>query len=259
MCDDQRLRGERQAPMSRAAAQVSDEDMGLINVYALRALSPEDVIVREALVCNDQPDSYDTQFTRAALDQVARMLPGSPVLRNHSTFGADDLPVGIWFSARTEERDGVYWVIARFYMIREPLTESIAARMDGGVVREVSVSWWMDRSALSCSICGNFPFADACTHTPGDTYGGRKCVTVMNAVESVEEASLVWKGGQYGTAILAGEQEQRVSLMARLARKRGSSGAPAVAQVDAMTAWWNDPLYRMRPWFKSRATDKETT
>lgn len=255
---------QRSAKLARAT-QVGDEDLALINVYALRPLLAADIIVRDALVVNDQPDSYNTQFTALALAQIAAMLPGSPVLRNHSSYQSEDLPIGIWFKAWVEVRDNISWVAARFFMIREPLTESIAMRMDGGIIREVSLSWWMDRSALQCSICGNYPFSETCDHMPGEAYGERTCVTIMNAVESVEEASLVWKGGQLGTSIEMPDaddmQAERATLMQRIAGKRKLVVVPPAPEVEknALEEWWDNPHPALRAWFTSSGvTGKES-
>ena len=239
----ERVLYRRSAAIERPTQQeVSAADMDLINVFALRALAPDDVIVREALVCNDLPDAYDTQFARYALDQVSQMLPGAPLLRNHATFTADDLPVGVWYRAALEQRDDALWTRAAFYMVREPLTESIATRMDGGVVREVSLSWWMARNAMTCSICGKAMFGEQCTHVPGEAYGDRTCIVVMQKIEGVDEASLVWKGGQYGTAILDAQgQERGETLGARIAAKRAARiGDGAQAPSRTLASWWGD-------------------
>jgi len=259
----ERVLYRRSAAIERQTqATVSDEDMALINVYALRTLTPADVIVREALVCNDLPDAYDTQFMRYALEQVSQMLPGAPLLRNHATFTAEDLPVGIWYRAACEQRDEALWTRAAFYMVREPLTESIAMRMDGGVVREVSLSWWMARNAMTCSVCGKQMFGEQCSHIPGEAYGDRTCVVQMQKIEGVDEASLVWKGGQYGTAILGNEQNRADLLAVRIAAKRAahrcSDGAQAPSRT--LTEWWGDrdSLDPWRSFFKSPVTGRES-
>lgn len=229
---------------------ISDEDLALINHYALRALSREDVIVRSALVANDQVDSYFTRFSKGALDLIAQMLPGTPVMRNHGTWSSDDLPVGIWFRSDVEERDGANWVRGWFYMVREPLTDSIGARMDGGVIREVSLSWMMRAIDVKCSICGRNEMDPLCDHVPGLDYNGALCVWDMTNVRSVEEASLVWKGGQYGTKIeMPDGSEKRITLMQRSATRRAAHAAATPAGGTSLETWFKRTS--LEDWFSA--------
>lgn len=258
-----RLKIERIARFCRSDAPgggISNDDLAVLNEYALRSLTPADVIVRDARIANNMPDSYNTQFTENALEKIVKLMPGAPVMRNHVTYGVDGLPVGRWFRCWNErDEDGTYWTAARMYMLREPLTDSLALRMDGGVLSEVSLSWWMSREAMRCSICGRIPLSDGCEHFPGEDYNGRKCVTQMLDVDEVDEGSLVWKGGQYNTKIMLADGDDdeddvtssRFMLVQRLARRAAHRKSAAPAVVDPMQAWWdaNRPAGSLQEWF----------
>lgn len=223
------------------AASPSEDTMAAINRYTLRTLEPADVITFSALIANDQVDSYSTQFTRGALEQIAALLPGNKVMRNHSAWLAIDMPVGVWYASGTLERAGIGWARGDFYMPRDDETETLASRIQAGAIDEVSLAWYLD--AMVCSICQRDMLDEdsGCPHVPGVAYSGRVAVGIMPTIRSVDEASLVWKGGQYGTTIMDpdGDQDQepdaddvpapgtrrtihRHTLMHRMAAKRAA-------------------------------------
>ncbi len=222
-----------------------------------KPVTPENVFVYSALVANDQVDSYSTQFTPNALEQVARQIVGMPVMRNHSTYGAGDLPVGRWFGAEVVQRDGVTWVRGLFYTARmgDADAQAMDARINTGIIREVSLSWW--QGAMKCSVCGQDMWSGDCPHIPGEVYDGRACVGIMDQIKEVAEASLVWKGGQYGTQIGGPEGrvdaagEQHATLVQRIARKRSATPAHA-GESDVLGSWLTEePAATVGDWFNA--------
>ena len=221
-----------------AAAKIN-----LLDPAPPRTLTDADVRVYTALVANDQPDSYFTQFTPNALAQVARGILGMPVLRNHSSYGSGDLPVGRWFAADCIQRDGVNWARCQFYTAAagDPEADMLDARIQAGIIREVSLSWW--QGAMKCSICGQDMWGGECPHIPGESYDGRTCIGIMDSIREVAEASLVWKGGQYGTQIDTAartEGSQRITLVQRIAAKR--SARPASAGETELERYLGDAI-----------------
>lgn len=236
-------RGRLHIRLQPAGTPVTPAALDAINQHALVPLAAEDVIVRGALVANDQVDSYYTQFTADALRQVATMLPGKPVMRNHdgSVDNSLGLPVGKWYAATVEQRDGVTWARGLFYMVRDPETDSLARRMDAGIINEVSLAWYIGE--MQCSICNRDPMDPMCAHAPGVMYDGQLCVAMMPSVRSVEEASLVWKGGQYGTAIEMpdGPEKRMANRLERLASKRA-------AAANSWDLWWRNATRESKDW-----------
>lgn len=240
---------QRAAAIEAPDGGASEAALKLINALGLpRAATADELIVRAALVANNLPDAYDTVFSDAALEQVAGMLPGNPLMRNHVAWEAEALPVGRWFDAAVVEIDGVRWVRASFYMARDPEGESLVRRMDTGIVREVSLAWWV--ASVRCNICGRDLRDDGCAHLPGELYDGRKCLGVMQEIASVDECSLVWKGGQFGTKIMA---DERAMLVQRLAAKRGKQ-RPGCPPGESLEQWFNRtaaPSAELVEWFKA--------
>lgn len=245
------------APEPLARAATSDPSAGDLEAMCgkinrlspapLVPVTPDDVVIYSALVANDLVDSYSTRFSVNALGQIAERIVGVPGLRNHSTWGSSDLPVLRWFDGAQTERNGIQWARGWFYMSASPDdvdARMIEARSRIAVLREVSLSWWQD--GLRCSICGKDMWAMddeghyVCMHNPGQSYNGVVCIGEMDSIKEVAEASLVWKGGQYGTELeMPGarvEQQEVETLAQRIASKR--STMPALAGEESLAAYF---------------------
>ena len=126
----------------RAGLDPTLEDLELIAKWVPIGWPAPDskaVYAASALVCNNLVDHYSTKFTDRALEQIAALLPGTNVLRNHNEgFNSDDLPIARAFGAEiVRQSDGLY-VRARFYWERgtsfgEDMAKRIAlGRMEVG-------------------------------------------------------------------------------------------------------------------------------
>lgn len=204
----------RTMPLKRSRAAVSEDVLALINrQYAIRELSAADVAVYTITVCNDQPDHYNTQFRVKALETVREKIVGKGLFRNHNLWQSGDLPMGLGFDARLSRVDGVTGVEVDTFIPRCADTDGIIARMDAGVINEVSLQWWS--YPVECSICGLSPYDDNCPHAMGKEYDGRLAVGEIPDVHDVVEFSLVWKGGQVNTKI-EGKRAEDVEMAEHL-------------------------------------------
>src|SRR5262245_41399628 len=82
-------------PKDRERA-LKDRYLPAIRELAATQFAPDDVIVRGMLLCSSERDYYYTRFSLEALDQVAGMLPGRPVMMGHDY---STLPIGRFFQA----------------------------------------------------------------------------------------------------------------------------------------------------------------
>jgi hypothetical protein len=223
-----------------ADGKATAEHMAAINALrgTLRPLAAADVKVRGMFLMNDMPMHESPWFIRkfdlAALAQAVPLVPGKPVLVNHTTYGHDGLPVGRFFAAELEAReDGSQWVAALFYMLADAQGEAIAARIDGGLYTECSPTIYYDR--LYCSVCGAEDLD--CEHAPGKVYEGVKCYAVMSAITDVLEGSIAWAGQQRETGfyVAAGREatvEDTEKVLQLVRDGRLSTGA------DPFSEWW---------------------
>lgn len=213
------------------AATPSADDLALINAYAVEPLGEGDVWVRSAMICNDIVDHYDTQFTRRALVQIAELVPGVNLMRNHNEWQSDDLPVGRFFKAEVVDDGGQKWVRGWFYVLRnDDFGDKCERYVAAGIWREVSVSWWM-RSFVSS---GDGKSMSETEYPPGSTLpNGEKAVGIMDDVVEVNEVSLVARGGQKGTSIRARGDECVEAILAARARRAGG----VVSTPDPWASW----------------------
>lgn len=241
--------------VERSSKSTISRALKAIEQYAQGPVDPESVLIRSAFLCNDQPDLYDTQFTREALAQINDAIAGLPVMRNHNTFGSSDLPVGRWLFGEPAKRemrglDGksvdANWSLCTFFLPRAGDTEGLIPRMEMGVVSEVSFSWYS--TPFVCSICERELSHPKCEHQIGSIYDGEKCIGMMTGIDEGVEASLVWKGGQIGTSIVEPRRypdAERVEAVVRVLKSKGVPFAgrerETISEVEAVLAAKHEP------------------
>lgn len=209
---------------TRSLATATTDDLTLINAYtASGAATADDVYVCSALVCNDQVDHYSTRFTERALEQIAGLVPGANLMRNHNEWASGDLPIGRVFRAERVDLGGVRWVRVWLYWERGTAEgDAMAKRVSLGIWREVSLSWWM--RSFTNSVDGR-PFDESPYYPGQELPGGEIVIGIMDDVTEVNEVSVVARGGQKGTKLGevrgADDEDVRDRVLAMRARSRG--------------------------------------
>jgi hypothetical protein len=184
------------------------EDLNRINQLAQTPLSRDQVYIRSMYLCSSQLCESDwCRFSDQALAQICQQVVGQSVLAGHDK---QSLPVARFFKAVLVERPEVLdmetslptrWVRAWFYWLKETQgARDLALNMDGGIYREVSISWRYRGGR--CSICGKAQHT--CPHVSGEMYEGLRCYTWIDDILDVLEGSLVYRGADRKTGI-AGE------------------------------------------------------
>lgn len=190
-----------------------EEHMSLINRLTQTPLTRGQVLIRSMYLCSSQVcDSDWCRFSEQALRQISEKVVGECVLAGHDK---RSLPVARFFKAALVERPDVpdpgtgqptLWIRAWFYWLAETQgAHDLALNMDGGIYREVSISWTYRGGR--CSVCGCSPHV--CGHVPGQVYDGQRCYTWIDEILDVLEGSLVYRGADRETGI-TGEHEASV-------------------------------------------------
>lgn len=182
--------------------EISPEDIGLINKIAPVSLSARQVYARSMYLCSSQPCPADgCQFTRKALEQIAGLIIGQSVLTGHNRAS---LPIARFYKATVEQRgineamEPVYFVRAWFYWLRDTKgADDLLLNIDGGIYREVSLSWRY--SSWQCSICQSKN--SECGHRTGELIDGKRCYRLIDQVSEVLEGSLVYKAADTNTTL----------------------------------------------------------
>lgn len=143
--------------LSRSTADAT-ADIGLINQYSKKELAPDEVYAYSLILCDNDEDRDGERFTNKTLDALAPMFLGKTGIFDH------------WRSAEKQhsriyrtsvEKAGemnslgepLSTLRADAYMLRTDDTKPIIDAIEGGILKEVSVSCRVKE--CNCSICKN--------------------------------------------------------------------------------------------------------
>lgn len=185
-------------------------EMARINRQTLRELTAEEVFTFRLAACDNQVDRDHERFSDAALEKMAELFVGQPVLMDHR-WSAGKQTARI-YAAVVETQDDVKRLILSCYMPRTDGTAETIIAIESGVLRECSVGVAVGKAV--CSICGANQTEMLCAHFPGREYNGQKCHYVLDDVQDAYEVSLVAVPAQPEAGIIKskryGGQESQV-------------------------------------------------
>ncbi len=186
----------KEAETTSAAAPLAPEDLAAINRLSRRELKAEEVYAFAVRLCDNHTDRDDEYFDRRALEKLAALFVGKTGVFDHN-WSAREQTARIYRTELVEEPGTVTeagepgcWLKGWAYMLRAPETEGIIAQIEGGILKEVSVSCAVARSL--CSVCGNdIHDRGLCSHVKGRVYEGRRCIVRLADPTDAYEWSFV--------------------------------------------------------------------
>ena len=186
----------KEAETASAAAPLSPEDLAAINKLSRRELGAEEIYAFAVRLCDNQTDRDDEYFDRAALEKLAGLFVGKTGIFDHN-WSAREQTARIYRTEVVEEPGMITeagepgcWLKGWAYMLRTPETEPVIAQIEGGILKEVSVSCAVSRCL--CSICGNdIGDRGLCSHVKGRIYEGRRCIVRLADPTDAYEWSFV--------------------------------------------------------------------
>lgn len=171
----------------------AEQDIALINQYALTPLKPEDLFVFRVKLCDNAVDRDCECFPRETLQQLSELYVGKPGIFDHCwsasgqtarifrTEVVDDGSVG----SNPATGEPYAYLRGYAYIVRTAGTEETIRQIEGGILKEVSVGCRCQEEI--CSICGNPLFDTSCAHRRGQEYDGKTCVGLLkNAADAFE-------------------------------------------------------------------------
>lgn len=208
------------------------------------AVTPDDVHIRHALICNDQVDHYSTRFTLEALQEIVTLINENPngvnLMRNHDEWSLEALPVGRLYYAELVLIGTVTHVRAYFYWAKGTSDgDDMARQFALGIWREVSVSWWM--KSFTNSIDGK-PMSESPYYAGQEMPDGTVIIGIMSQIVEVNELSIVSRGGQKDTSVGPARSNREASEMDTVegliagARSRAQRSAAQSSTPD----YWRD-------------------
>jgi hypothetical protein len=174
---------------------LTEEMQKQINAFTCREHTPEELYAFEVCLCDNEIDRDRERFSLSALEQLKSLFVGKTGVFDH-------IPSSEKQSARifaTELRtdpdkttaagEPYTALYAYAYMVRTEKNEALIQEIEGGIKKEVSIS--CAAGAKTCSICGKERRLSACTHLPGESYGGKSCHVILDQITDAYEWSFV--------------------------------------------------------------------
>ena len=192
----------------------NEADIALINQYAVKELTPDDVFCFSLILCDNEVDRDTERFTNDSLESMADLFLGKTMLFDHY-WSAESQKARLYrvFTEKTKDKNslGENLVLLRgsAYMIKEGNAEIIKA-IEGGILKEVSVGCQV--GACNCSICGEAlryqweTGKSICSndHIKGEIYDGKMCVGDLVEPKDAYEVSFVAVPAQRGAGVTKG-------------------------------------------------------
>ena len=189
------------------------EEMALINAYARRELSPEDVYVFSVALCDNDIDRDYERFTVESLFELEKLFVGKTGIIDHDPSAKNQKARII--SCKVESAEGVKTAIgddlfrltARAYIRRTEGNAELIEAIESGIVKEVSVGCSIGRTV--CSVCGNDIHSPLCGHIKGRVYDGEQCYCELLEPKDAYEFSFVAVPAQRAAGVIKSKKKEK--------------------------------------------------
>ena len=196
------------------------EDMQLINTYARRTLSPDEVYTFSVILCDNDVDRDGERFTEKALSALATLFVGRTGIFDHNPTAKNQAARIFSTEVVTDAsrknalgRDYCY-LEAKAYMLKTEKTANLINEIDGGIKKEVSIGCSM--KTKTCSICGTQK--GLCSHRAGVEYDGKLCYFELDDPTDAYEWSFVAVPAQKNAGVIKAYGENPQEIIKSLSR-----------------------------------------
>lgn len=192
------------AEVEGSSLTVSDEELELINRYTRRPLTKNEVYAFTVVLCDNDVDRDGERFTVESLYELEKLFEGKTGIFDHTPSAKNQTArifkceVESLSGKKTKTGDEYFRLKARAYIPKSEKNSDIILAIDSGIVKEVSVGCAADK--VLCSICGQEIYS--CSHTKGDTYGGRLCCSELVGITDAYEWSFVAVPAQKSAGVI---------------------------------------------------------
>ena len=198
----------KSAALTRATVDV-EADIGLINAYTQKELTPEEVFAFPLILCDNNVDRDMEAFTAQALAKLAPLFVGKPVIFDHS-WSAKGQTARIYktevvdMADKTTTGENLRQLQAVAYIPKADYTQEAISKIESGILKEGSVGFAASRA--KCSICGQTMGWSKCPedHQRGQTYAEGLCYGVIDNPTDAYEFSFVAVPAQRAAGVRKG-------------------------------------------------------
>lgn len=187
-------------------AQNNDDDLALINSFTRRELTGDEVYTFSLMLCDNEADRDGERFAVESLFKLAELFVGKAGVYDHKPSAEKQLAriYKTWVEAedgaKTSFGEQYFKLMAKAYIPRTEGSEDIIARIDSGILKEVSVSCSV--AGTMCSVCGED--ISLCSHRRGAEYGGEVCCGILLDPTDAYEWSFVAVPAQRNAGVVKG-------------------------------------------------------
>lgn len=188
------------------------EEMALVNQYARRELSEDEVYLFTVALCDNDVDRDNERFTVESLFALEKLFVGKTGIIDHDPTAKNQKARII--SCKTESVDGaktslgdqLFRLTARAYIPRTEGNAELIEAIEAGIVKEVSVGCSMGHTL--CSVCHNDMRSPECRHQKGREYNGEVCYGELTEPRDAYEFSFVAVPAQRAAGVMKGYKEK---------------------------------------------------
>ena len=190
----------------------TDEDMSLINNYALKALTKEDVFCFSVILCDNDIDRDFERFDEKALLTLKDLFVGKTGILNHSMKSEDQAcrtyKTEIIYDnlKKTSDNQPYICLKAWCYTVRSDKNNSLIRDIESGIKKEVSIS--CSSKSRICSVCGG----NNCSHIPGKTYQSKACHKTITDILDAYEWSFVAVPAQRNAGVTKSKKQKEKNM-----------------------------------------------
>lgn len=174
-------------------ATLNEQDLELINRYALKELTADDVFVFRMALCGNDIDRDFDAFPVETLKQMAPLFVGKPVLLDH--FHSASVQTARIYKTEIAPVEGEYaktgepltHLLGYCYIPRTEQHQATIENIENGILRECSVGCVI--KSVTCAICGKKWLE--CKHQRGAEYDGELCYFKLEKPVDAYEVSFV--------------------------------------------------------------------
>lgn len=187
------------------------QEMALVNRYARRELSAEEVYLFTVALCDNDIDRDNERFTVEALFELEQLFVGKTGIIDHNPTAKNQKARII--SCKVESVDGemtslgdqLFRLTARAYILRTEGNAELIEAIEAGIVKEVSVGCSMGHTV--CSVCRNDMRSPMCNHQKGKEYDGELCYGELSEAKDAYEFSFVAVPAQRAAGVIKSKEK----------------------------------------------------
>ncbi len=193
-------------------------DIALINKFAMKELTPDDVFCFSVVLCDNEVDRDLERFTEKTMEKLAKLFVGKTGISDHK-WSADRQIARLYRTEveDTTEKNRLGMPLKRLrgsaYMMKNDANQPVIEAIEGGIMKEVSIGCAVEKTV--CSICGKplkmdwrtWTYQCETGHIKGETYDGKLCVVNLEDPVDAYEFSFVAVPAQPGAGVTKGAQE----------------------------------------------------